>query len=334
MAGLEYTEAVLDDIAASLRRVLPSYGLPPDAPLALLNVSENATFLVGAGDRKSICRVHRVGYHTRSRIASELAWIDALRQDRIAETAEPLADRQGERIQTLRSARGLPDRFAVMFSFLEGQEPSPEDDLPPWFERLGALTARLHVHARSWPKPAGFTRHVWDTEAMHGARPLWGPWQAGLGLDGPGAALLRRAVEEIARRTHHYGTGPDRFGLIHADLRLANLLVDDTTLKVIDFDDMGFSWNLYDFASAISFYEHLPNVPALRDAWLAGYETVLPLSAEDRAMVPSFVMARRILLVAWIASHAEVPIAIELGAGYTADTLRLAEAYLSGAFLA
>jgi Ser/Thr protein kinase RdoA (MazF antagonist) len=334
MAGLEYTETVLEDIEANVRGVLPSYGVAPDSPLKLLNVSENATFLVGEGDRKSICRVHRVGYHSRQGIASELAWIDALRRDRVAETAEPLADRRGERIQTLRSARGLPDRFAVMFSYLDGQEPSPNDDLPPWFERLGSVTARLHAHARGWTKPEGFTRHVWDTEAMHGARPLWGPWQAGLGLDKPGAALLQRTVEEIARRARAYGTGPDRFGLIHADLRLANLLVQGDTLKVIDFDDTGFSWNLYDFASAISFYEHLPNVPELRDAWLAGYEAVLPLSAEDRAMVPTFVMARRILLVAWIASRAEVPIAIELGAGYTADTLRLAEAYLSGSFLA
>lgn len=333
MAGLEYSDAVLQDIERSVRGMLPSYGLPPEAPLKLLNVSENATFVAGEGDGRAICRVHRVGYHTKAAIASELAWIDALRGARVAETAEPLADRQGERIQTLRSARGLPDRFAVMFSFLDGQEPSPDDDLPPWFERLGAVTARLHAHARDWRKPEGFTRHVWDTDAMHGARPLWGPWQAGLGLDKPGAAVLQRAVEEIARRARAYGTGPERFGLIHADLRLANLLVEGETLKVIDFDDTGFSWNLYDFASAISFYEHLPNVPELRDAWLAGYEKVLPLTAEDRAMVPTFVMARRILLVAWIASHAEVPIAIELGAGYTADTLQLAEAYLSGTFL-
>ncbi len=38
------------------------------------------------------------------------------------------------------------------------------------------------------------------------------------------------------------GTGPQRYGLVHADTRLANLLVDGGRVSVIDFDDSGFSW--------------------------------------------------------------------------------------------
>ena len=34
-------------------------------------------------------------------------------------------------------------------------------------------------------------------------------------------------------------------------------------VKVIDFDDCGFSWYMYDAATPVSFYEHEPQVPEL-----------------------------------------------------------------------
>ena len=34
-------------------------------------------------------------------------------------------------------------------------------------------------------------------------------------------------------------------------------------VKVIDFDDCGFGWYMYDAATPVSFYEHEPQVPGL-----------------------------------------------------------------------
>jgi Ser/Thr protein kinase RdoA (MazF antagonist) len=48
------------------------------------------------------------------------------------------------------------------------------------------------------------------------------------------------------------------------------------------------------------------------------------------AELPTLVMLRRILLLAWIASHSETPTAQEMGEAFTAETLRLCEAFLSG----
>ncbi len=62
-------------------------------------------------------------------------------------------------------------------------------------------------------------------------------------------ALLGRLDETLRRRLAAYGQGPDRFGLVHADIRLANLLVDGEHVRVIDFDDCGWSWFMYDFAT-------------------------------------------------------------------------------------
>ena len=81
---------------------------------------------------------------------------------------------------------------------------------------------------------------------------------------------------------------------------------------------------------SISVIEHEPIVPDLKAAWIEGYRSTAPLSAAEVAMIPDFVMLRRLLLTAWIASHAETPTAQELGTGFTDGTVGIAEAWLSG----
>jgi Ser/Thr protein kinase RdoA (MazF antagonist) len=222
-----------------------------------------------------------------------------------------------------------PPRHAVAFRYLAGKEPEADANLVPWFRTLGAITARLHRHAAAWPRPHNFVRKLWDWNAMLGERRLWGPWQSGLGLTPEGTAIIARASSLIRTRLEAFGQTPDRFGLVHADMRLANLLVDGDTMHVIDFDDCGLSWHLYDFAAAITNHEHAPIVPALQAAWIEGYRTIAPLPDDQIAMLPTFIMARRILVMAWMASHAETPLAREGGPAYTAKTIELADAYLA-----
>jgi Ser/Thr protein kinase RdoA (MazF antagonist) len=132
----------------------------------------------------------------------------------------------------------------------------------------------------------------------------------------------------IGKRLAAYGKGDGRFGLIHGDLRLANLLFDGDVVKVIDFDDSGFGWYMYDAATPVSFYEHEPQVPDLIEAWKTGYRKAGILSREDEAEIPTFVMLRRLLLVAWIGSHSKTDLAKAMGLAYTKGTTALCEHYL------
>jgi Ser/Thr protein kinase RdoA (MazF antagonist) len=188
----------------------------------------------------------------------------------------------------------------------------------------------MHAHARAWTKPPGFDRPIWDFEHTLGPSGYWGLWQDGLGMGPEELALLARLAATIESRLRAYGQGADRFGLVHADIRLANLLVDDGHVRGIDFYDCGYAWFMYDFATTVSFMEEHPRVPELREAWLDGYRSVAPLDAVDEAELDTFVMLRRLLLVAWIGSHHTFATeAAELGAGFTSVTCELAERYLS-----
>ncbi|SOD91892.1 phosphotransferase enzyme family protein [Caenispirillum bisanense] len=326
-----YDDAMVDLLTDGARAVAGHWGLPADAPVRLLTVSENATFRADPADGAPvILRVHRPGYHTRAEIESELAWIGALRAAGVVDTPEPLRGADGGHLASFVLAG--EERLVAAFTFMPGAEPAPTDDLRDGFHKLGGISARLHHHTRSWPAPKGFVRKTWDFDTTVGPRPHWGDWRAALGLTASGAALLERTCDVLHRRLAAYGTAGDRFGLIHADLRLANLLIDGDRLGVIDFDDCGFGWFGYDFAAAVSFFEHDPVVPRLQEAWVAGYREVAPLTAEDEAMLPTFVMLRRLLLTAWIASHSETPTAAAAGgAAYTDGTLVLADRFLSAA---
>jgi Ser/Thr protein kinase RdoA (MazF antagonist) len=74
--------------------------------------------------------------------------------------------------------------------------------------------------------------------------------------------------------------------------------------------------------------EHDPRLPEWQDAWLRGYRQEEPVTAEDEAMIPTFVMLRRLLLVAWMGSHSHSRECREIGPGYTAASCELAEQYL------
>jgi Ser/Thr protein kinase RdoA (MazF antagonist) len=141
--------------------------------------------------------------------------------------------------------------------------------------------------------------------------------------------ILQRLVDTLERRLRKFGQAPDRYGLIHADFRLANLLIHNGNTRVIDFDDCGIGWFLYDAGTAVSFFEHKPEVPELMEAWKEGYRRVRPLSKEEDDEIWTFILLRRMLLLAWMGSHHETDLAKQEGPAYCAGSCEMAEAYLS-----
>ena len=299
------------------------------ADLRIINHSENTTYLVTSpkADRPAILRVHREDYHTVNGIRSELAWMRALQAEAGVKTPQAIPGRDGEDIQTV-SHPSLPrPRNCVLFELIDGIEP-PQDNLMPPFKQLGEVTARCHIHSQGWKRPEYFQRLCWDFEHSISVSPNWGPWTSGPDLTPERRVLIQRAVDLMQRRLQAYGKGPDRYGLIHADFRLANLLIHNGDTRVIDFDDSGIGWFLYDAATAVSFFEDRADVPDLMEAWLEGYRRVRQLSAADVAELWTFIFLRRVILFAWMGSHAETDLAKTEGPGYSLGTCDLSERYL------
>ncbi|MFT8886508.1 MAG: phosphotransferase [Acetobacter papayae] len=298
------------------------------ARVSLVTRSENATFLVESPSGRYALRIHRPGYHEQVDIESELAWLKALHEETDIPVPLALADCDGKHVLTL-AVPGGGYRYAVLFHWLEGEMPTACLD-PLAFRQLGKITAKFHQHSRNWGRPTSFRRIVWGHETMVGPEAHWGDWRDTPGLSATDAQFIAQAIEQVGRELSVYGREAERYGLIHSDLRLTNLILHPSGTRVIDFDDCGFGWFMHDLAAAISFEEHHPSAPAWVENWLEGYEQVVPLSAEDRAILPALFVQRRVQLTAWTGSHAQTDMVRSLGPDWLEHTVRLCRRYLDG----
>jgi Ser/Thr protein kinase RdoA (MazF antagonist) len=305
------------------------WDIPDDAVVSLINVSENATYLVKSSAGKSILRIHRENYHSERAIECELEWMNALSKDSDVLTPGVYLARDGKYIQS-GIVEGLADpRFMALFQFVEGDQPDETKDLTADFEKLGEIAAKTHGHAINWKKPDNFERLIWDDSTMFGEEATWGDWRAAPNVTQEIKVVLEKLEILVRQRLAVIGKTENNFGLIHADMRLANLIIHETGPRLIDFDDCGFGWFLYDFATAISFIEDDPAIPYLKNAWVKGYRTVRPLSDSEVQEIDTFIMLRRLALLAWIGTHIEAPEPQEMAPHFARVTAELATDYIA-----
>ncbi len=308
--------------------VLSHWNLPSDATARLINVSENHTYMVDCQTQRWVLRVHRDGNHSVQAIRSEIAWTEALQQDGALLTPRVIPGIDGHKVQKV-WLDGIGSRFLVLFEFVPGSSPNETCDLTAPFEQLGGITARAHLHSIGWSRPGGFTRMSWNTETMFGRDGLWGDWRDAPNVTPDILGVLERVEERVKCGLTALGRGAEDYGLIHADMRLANLLTIGDTIQVIDFDDAGMGWFLYDFAAAVSFMEDDPRLPDWKEAWLRGYRTIRPLPDRAEQDIDTLIMLRRLALLAWIGSRIESPEPQALAPDFARVSAELGKNYLT-----
>lgn len=302
---------------ATARLALPRFGIAPAAPLALVHHRENAVFRVDdPADGAWALRVHRDGYRTSEEIRSELAWMDALRDAGVpTPRARPGVD--GDPLQLVGDAHPLQ---VDVLAWIDGVPLGAGDDSPELHRLIGRTSALIQRHGRAWTPPPGFSRPTWDVDALIGPRALWGDY-ADLGALAPAElALVHRAADVVRRRLGAFGRGADRFGLTHGDLMPDNILVADGVPYVIDFDDGGYGWYLYDLATLLADKVMDPAYDRVRDAWVDGYRSVAPLPDQHVRELDVLVMARLLLGLGWMHTRRETPMARD----FTAVVIALA----------
>lgn len=272
--------------------------------LRLITVSENATFLVvSKGKPYGVVRVSQPGYVGGPvAVASEIAWINALHAVEGVNLVRSIPAASGFSVPTITDEEGV-EWACVCTDFVEGIVLEDMPDPSSYYRTIGRWAAAFHDHARTWRPPAGFQRFTWDVPDMIGEHPRWGRWEE-TNLTGGEIDLLKRAEQVAVEVMEHMPRTEETWGLIHADLRPSNVIAGtDGTLTVIDFDDCGYSWYLYDYAAALSFVEHESYAPAMAREWIAGYREITPLSEQDITCASALSMIRRLQMLGWTTNH-------------------------------
>ena len=299
------------------------------ARLALLQYEDNAVYQVttGVGDR-FILRLGAADGHGVAELRAELLWLEALRRDTDLAVPIPVPTTRGEFL-TIAHAPGVPNpRPCVLFRRVPGTPPTATVR-PETATRIGALTARLHLHAERFVPPPGFVRPSWGWDRLFGSSSAL-PTAS---LPVRDRAIVTDAGLRVRNELGALGTGGAVWGLTHADLHIGNLLIDRGNVGVIDFDDCGWGYYLLDVATVLSSLRRVvPNAPtyaALRAAYLAGYAEVRPLPAALAAQLATFTVLRAMVIANFIlgSTNAEVQ---TWGPPRLAGIIRDLERYLAG----
>jgi Ser/Thr protein kinase RdoA (MazF antagonist) len=188
--------------------------------------------------------------------------------------------------------------------------------------------ATAHNHTENWQLPEGFTRHAWDIEGILGDEPFWGRFWDLPELTDEQAQLML-TIRELARsELELYGQKSSNYGLIHADFVPENLLVSDATVCLIDFDDCGFSWHLFDIATSLFFYLGQPYYEEARNEFFKGYEKNRQLPAECLELLPLFFLLRGTTYLGWMNTRREIAATHEMLPIIIAMVVEMAEDYL------
>jgi Ser/Thr protein kinase RdoA (MazF antagonist) len=297
-------------MAEAVRLALPHFPVEVERVEFIL-ASENTTYRVTSTDDVAYAlRVHRPGYHTLDELESENSWTAGLAAAGVA-TPRPLATRDGAGYATVPYGTDGDVRHVGMIEWLDGAslevvlEEAGRDHVPV-FGELGALIGRMHAHAERWQCPDGFVRHRLDVDGLLGDAPFWGPFWNVPELSPSQRETVLDMRAQLGAALDAYGTGPDRFGLIHSDLLPPNLLVRaDGTVAAIDFDDTAYGWFLYDIAVALFEVSTDPLHETYRAALVAGYRAERTLTDDDLARLPIFVLVRCLAEIGWFDSRLE-----------------------------
>lgn len=307
------------------------------AELTLADLRENAVFRVSLdGEARYALRIHRYGYHSDAALNSELVWIRALQQFGI-DVPEVVPTTTGDLFITLQS-EGVPEpRQVDLFEWIEGEQLGAatenlddEDAFARIYCALGEITARLHNQAVGWTPPAGFSRHAWDVDGFTGEQPVWGRFWENQGLTKSEKVLIEGARSRVRAELVAFGAGDDRYSLIHSDILPENVLVQGERLRVIDFDDAGFGWHLYDLATSLADYRRAGRDAIKREALVAGYRSARLLPDDYLRQLDLFGLVRGLTTLGWLSTRAETENARRAGRETIENVCELAEGYLSG----
>jgi Ser/Thr protein kinase RdoA (MazF antagonist) len=306
-----------------------------DCELHLIKYRENAVFRVESGGLRHALRLHRHGYHTDAELRSELQWMQALGEAGI--TVPTIVPAASGELFVSHSADGLPGAIQVdLFEWIEGRqlgsvEAGIADDssVASNYRTIGELAAQVHNQAVTWKMPAGFTRHAWDADGLAGEQPFWGRfWEIGAATPAE-RALLVRGRDAVYAALGRLAKSPGTYGMIHADFLLENIMVDGDELRLIDFDDAGFGWHLFELVTSLYFIAREPYFDQARDALIEGYRLHRQLPDQQLELLPLFFLARAFTYVGWVHTRHETETAKELTPVLLAAACELADDYLS-----
>lgn len=286
---------------------------------------ENQVYRVSDASGEYALRIKRPGYRQRIEIESELMWMAALDRAGIL-VPRPVPSMGGQLLEQ------VDDHLVDLLTWLPGQtlgaamleDPAPDRDR--LFQALGQQLARLHEASDAWEIPPDFSRVRWDAEGLLGEAPLWGRFWEHPGLSDDDRRLFVHFRGAVRRELTRLQDQLD-FGLVHADLVRENVLLHGERIGLLDFDDGGWGYRMFDLATTLLKFTGSTDYTVIREALLRGYRQLRPL---DTASLDLFLALRSTTYVGWVVPRLGEAEARDRSQRYVKTARETCQRWLSG----
>ena len=273
----------------------------------LIDLRENAVFEVkNAIGNRAVLRLHRKGYQTSVAIFSELALMKYLSEQGVT-VPVPIPVNSGNLL--VKSPQG---RDASMLSWITGPSLAEwiefhhsEAEMQTFIFRLGAELAHIHNITDKFVLPKNFYRPCWNTEGFFGRSPVWGRFWEHPALSDEKKRELINLREELKKRLLEFYSVAD-YGLIHADPLKENILIHRGHPVLIDYDDCGFGFRMYDLAVAMTAWIEDQRYSELSSQLHAGYISCRNLPENQWRYLLMFILIRILANLGWIIPRKEI----------------------------
>ncbi len=248
---------------------------PDPGSVRFFRTSANSIYRLTIAGQPAFLRLAPGTERTSTSIRQELdllGWVSA----QGVPVVQPIPALSGDLVVTVGTTIG--PIHAVVFAALPGEIRDLDSLDLAGMEQWGATVGRLHAAMQDAPaelrRPAGWASALAWLVRKEASVP---PAVAREGL------RLREFLMTQPRT-------PERYGLLHTDLELDNLVWSGDEVAVLDFDEYGEGWYLLDIAKALTdVLDEGDSLDSPRvQAFVTGYRRYHPLSDDDLALVPEF----------------------------------------------
>jgi Ser/Thr protein kinase RdoA (MazF antagonist) len=261
--------------------------------LSLLSHGFNTIFRVDdTRGQKFALRLNVNSRRTPENVRAELAWLDALNRETDLRVPVVVPTRDGNLLQSLEHENAPRILLCALFEWIPG--PNIGENLTDTLiEELGALTAKLHIHALSFKLPAGcelpsaqnvlydMPHFLFETVHEH--------------LPDSRLELFQRALE-VTQKVSDTAWARQAPRVIHTDLHQWNLKRYRKQIYVFDFDDAGIGQPVQDVAISLYYLRGEKNDEGFRAALERGYSRIASWPAASEYELEAFMAARGLLL--------------------------------------
>ncbi len=260
--------------------VQEKYDLSNHTTCSLLKAGINHTYLIKDNGQRFIFRVYSIHWRSTVEILEEIRLLNLLKSHAIS-ISYPITDKADNYIQTINAPEG--ERLAVMFSYAEGEKLLNFDEQNHF--NIGSLMAQIHQVTEN----LHLERVEYTSEVLIGKVFEYLP--NFLSSSCEEMAFMKSTQAYLSDEFSNVNLKEIRKGTVHLDIWFDNLnITKDGKITIFDFDFCGNGWLCMDIAYYILQLHSTERDETLckskMDSFLAGYESITPISKEEKRLLP------------------------------------------------